>query len=503
MRRLAERCGRLLGLGRHAGDARRNDRRSPAARCGGGFRVGEGIAGDHVAIGSRDACPRGGRRRPLWIGRDLPRHARANSGSIRLGSRTFSAPAGVAHAVRVKLTAPVSRSCPREAAGRARHGDRRSHRRADSDARRALERERDLGCESGVRDDERAIRGERPAAALLVQPREDERRHVLAGDLSLVVPRRARARSAARRRRGSRPAGARRAVRRRRAPSVRARSRRPRRPSPRARTPLAHRAPRRRAAARRCGSRVPARRASRAPPSSRHVEQRLHAGRHDDAARARQLAEIRGDVEVLGPAAVHAAEPARRHDGDPRGATDGKRPADRGRADGDLHGCRGEIARPDLARRRVEARELVARQTDAHGPSSTPIVAGTAPAARTRASDSRPTATPSPGGKPCATSVVSSATTARGLAHLGRDVDHSRLLHRDELDLSPALEAPHVPARLAEAGALVDLDGALVERRHVELDQPEPVALAPELEPGVEEVGAVSAPVRSGRRPSP
>ena len=38
-------------------------------------------------------------------------------------------------------------------------------------------------------------------------------------------------------------------------------------------------------------------------------------------------------------------------------------------------------------------------------------MAGTAPASRTRRSDSSPTATPSPGGKPCATSVVSSATT--------------------------------------------------------------------------------------------
>src|SRR4051794_3602107 len=48
-------------------------------------------------------------------------------------------------------------------------------------------------------------------------------------------------------------------------------------------------------------------------------------------------------------------------------------------------------------------------------PSSTPIVAGTAPAARTCRSDSSPTSTPSPGGKPCATNVVSSAT-ARGSA---------------------------------------------------------------------------------------
>ena len=46
-------------------------------------------------------------------------------------------------------------------------------------------------------------------------------------------------------------------------------------------------------------------------------------------------------------------------------------------------------------------------------PSSTPIVAGTAPAARTAASLARPVSTPSGAGNPCATSVVSSATTAR------------------------------------------------------------------------------------------
>ena len=46
-------------------------------------------------------------------------------------------------------------------------------------------------------------------------------------------------------------------------------------------------------------------------------------------------------------------------------------------------------------------------------PSRTPIVAGTAPAARTAASLARPVSTPSGAGKPCATRVVSSATTAR------------------------------------------------------------------------------------------
>ena len=61
-------------------------------------------------------------------------------------------------------------------------------------------------------------------------------------------------------------------------------------------------------------------------------------------------------------------------------------------------------------------------------PSITPIVAGTAQAARTRRSASAATAPPSPlWGSPCETSVVSSATTGpAGLErgpHLGVDAD--------------------------------------------------------------------------------
>ena len=55
-------------------------------------------------------------------------------------------------------------------------------------------------------------------------------------------------------------------------------------------------------------------------------------------------------------------------------------------------------------------------------PSSTPIVAGIAPAARTASSLARATATPSGAGKPCATSVVSSATTARVVLERGLDL---------------------------------------------------------------------------------
>ena len=69
---------------------------------------------------------------------------------------------------------------------------------------------------------------------------------------------------------------------------------------------------------------------------------------------------------------------------------------------------RGPILRADASKRASSS--SVSPTTIS--PSSTPIVAGTAPPARTWRSDSIPTATPSPGGKPCATSVVSSATTA-------------------------------------------------------------------------------------------
>ena len=49
---------------------------------------------------------------------------------------------------------------------------------------------------------------------------------------------------------------------------------------------------------------------------------------------------------------------------DPGRAADGERAADRRRADGALHDRGGEVARPDLARRRVEPAELGLGQTD-------------------------------------------------------------------------------------------------------------------------------------------
>ncbi len=62
---------------------------------------------------------------------------------------------------------------------------------------------------------------------------------------------------------------------------------------------------------------------------------------------------------------MNAAQPAGRHNGNADGSADRKSAADRRGADGVLHDRGREVARADLARRRVEARELVLRQADA------------------------------------------------------------------------------------------------------------------------------------------
>ena len=67
----------------------------------------------------------------------------------------------------------------------------------------------------------------------------------------------------------------------------------------------------------------------------------------------------------VGPAAVHAADPARAQEADPRGAHDGERPADGRRADGALHDAGREVARADLAGVRAEPAELVLGEADA------------------------------------------------------------------------------------------------------------------------------------------
>ena len=141
----------------------------------------------------------------------------------------------------------------------------------------------------------------------------------------------------------------------------------------------------------------------------RHVEQRLDPRRDDDGACSGELAEVGGDVRWVRKAAMHATETAGSHDANPDGAADRERPADRGRTDRTLRHARGEIPRACLARRRVEAFELVTGQPDA----DLPVEDADRRRDRTRCrSDASPTATPSPAGKPCAISVVSSATTA-------------------------------------------------------------------------------------------
>src|SRR5439155_3648217 len=78
--------------------------------------------------------------------------------------------------------------------------------------------------------------------------------------------------------------------------------------------------------------------------------------------------------------------------------------------------CTAQAARsrgPTLRASAVKRSSSASESPTPTAPSSTPTVAGRAPASRTRRSASNPTATPSPGGKPCATSVVSSATTGR------------------------------------------------------------------------------------------
>src|SRR4051794_35158801 len=143
-------------------------------------------------------------------------------------------------------------------------------------------------------------------------------------------------------------------------------------------------------------------------------------------------------------------------------------------------------------------------------PSSSPIVAGTAPASRTCRSDSSPTWRPSPGGKPCATRVVSSTTTARasrtssvmritggayGLSGLIRPrrrcatpahalvtITSSRALHLDEAAL-----LPFVLGDLAETRAPIRAECALVPGGDPQPERLRMPLLARVLEPGADE----------------
>ena len=246
------------------------------------------------------------------------------------------------------------------------------------------------------------------------------------------------ARSAARRRRGSRPAAAPtqeaaalelpvRGARSRAISPARLDARRDRRAAARRR---------RRAAARRCGSRAPARRASRAArrsPARRAATSRRRRRRRP--ASAASAAEVGRDVGRRRPAAVDAAEAAGRHHADAESRCRSRacrRPSSRPSRAGRPRRP-GRAARPCAPSRRTAPSSASVSPTTI-SPSRTPIVAGTAPPSRTAASEARPTSTPSPGGKPCATSVVSRATTPRPSASAARDLARRRgSRHRPEL----------------------------------------------------------------------
>ena len=65
---------------------------------------------------------------------------------------------------------------------------------------------------------------------------------------------------------------------------------------------------------------------------------------------------------------MHPAEPAGRHEPDPRGAADGESAADGSGSDGALHDGDCKVARADLACGRVEALELGRGESDADLP---------------------------------------------------------------------------------------------------------------------------------------
>ena len=176
--------------------------------------------------------------------------------------------------------------------------------------------------------------------------------------------------------------------------------------------------------------------------------------------------EVGRDVRPV--AAVDAADPAGAHEPDPGRAAGGERSADRRRADRALDDRRGEVARADLARVRGEALELGVREADAErSVEDSDRRRNRSRVSRTRCADSIPTATPSPAGKPCATSVVSSATTGArrrsASADLGRDLDHGIAPSCDDAarsslrgQLRPADEKAR-RERVARAGRVDDL----------------------------------------------
>jgi hypothetical protein len=120
---------------------------------------------------------------------------------------------------------------------------------------------------------------------------------------------------------------------------------------------------------------------------------------------------------------MDAADAARAHEADADGAAHASVPptvvAPTARCATQTARSRGPTLRAPASKRSSSSGVSPTRIS----PSRTPIVAGTAPASRRAVPDSAPTATPSPGGKPCAISVVSSATT-RAPRDLVGDTDH-------------------------------------------------------------------------------
>src|SRR5205807_7841315 len=89
-----------------------------------------------------------------------------------------------------------------------------------------------------------------------------------------------------------------------------------------------------------------------------HVQQGLGTRRYDERLAPRELAEIRGHVRTLLPAAMDTTDSAGPHELDADLAANGERSCDRRCADGALRDAHGEVAGSDLARVCVEPFEL-------------------------------------------------------------------------------------------------------------------------------------------------
>ena len=179
----------------------------------------------------------------------------------------------------------------------------------------------------------------------------------------------------------------------------------------------------------------------------RHVEDRLDARRGDEGRDARDGGEVGRDVGGVGKPRCTPPRPPVPMNRIPDGGRGGERAADRRRADRALDRADGQVARAELARLGREPLELVARSRPIRiRPSRTPIVAGIAPAARTAASLARPVSTPSGAGKPWATRVVSSATTARSSSSAVRTSSPTWIRSRIRASLAIARAASTPPA---------------------------------------------------------